>query len=232
MSERRYRNPETPIPRKIEVVSPKILREGDVKFLSERDYVCDIKYNGVHTVIVVDHGNIRIFTVGSDNFTRRNVSEHLPEIVEAVDPIAQVHSTAVIDSETISGEGKTSQERINVSSRINSSRPFDHKVNPVSLVPFDLLHLDGIDLRRADLLMRKEKLDELFTTEHRRQFGIKPAKTRRGNFMMFVYDTAAKGYEGLVFKRRDSLYVPQATRWLKYKYTKQELIHARENSST
>lgn len=232
MSERRYRNPETPIPRRIEIIAPKTLREADVKFLHERDYVCEVKYNGVRSVIVIDHGDIRIFTVDKDNLTRRNVSEHLQEIVEAIKPAAQMHSTAVIDCETISGEGKTSQERIKVTSRINSRRPFEQQVNPVSFIPFDILHLDGIDLRKMDLIKRKEKLSKLFTQQYRRRFGIKQAKTRRGNFMVFVFDTAADGYEGLVFKRRDSLYIPRRTRWLKYKFTQQELGQARANPST
>jgi bifunctional non-homologous end joining protein LigD len=85
----------------------------------------------------------------------------------------------------------------------------------VTLCAFDLLELDGADLRREPIEVRKSTLKGLLRREHRgitfnRHFDVEGA---------IVYRHAcALGCEGIVSKRRGSPYRPgRSDHWLKIK---------------
>jgi ATP-dependent DNA ligase len=78
--------------------------------------------------------------------------------------------------------------------------------NEVQLYAFDLLALDGDDLRRLPLSMRKTNLDEIL---RRRPQGIFVATFDRGEIGPQLFEAACRmGLEGLVSKRTDRAYRP------------------------
>ncbi len=93
---------------------------------------------------------------------------------------------------------------------------------PVFLYVFDVLWIDGVDVRALDLLTRKRLLratvvlhDPIRFTTHRNTDGE-----------ALLREACAKGWEGLVAKRRGSAYAAKRSRdWLKLKCTHgQELV--------
>lgn len=89
------------------------------------------------------------------------------------------------------------------------------------LVAFDLLHLNGHDLRNTPLKDRREILQGLVSTGGRIQFS--EAMPGTGDAVYHLVDQA--GLEGMVSKRKSSLYGSGPTRnWRKIKcYAEQEM---------
>jgi ATP-dependent DNA ligase len=93
------------------------------------------------------------------------------------------------------------------------SRKHDHEVQ---LYAFDILALDGEDLRALPLSMRKTNLDRLLA---RRPDGIFVAPFEQGEIGPDLFRAACNmGLEGLVSKRRDRPYRAGRSRdWVKVK---------------
>jgi bifunctional non-homologous end joining protein LigD len=86
----------------------------------------------------------------------------------------------------------------------------------VQLYAFDVLALDGEDLRKLPLIMRKTNLSRLLA---RRPDGIFIAPFEQGEIGPDLFRKACEfGLEGLVSKRRDSPYRPgRSPSWIKVK---------------
>src|SRR5205807_5775287 len=90
---------------------------------------------------------------------------------------------------------------------------------PVWVYAFDLLHFDGYDKRQLPLRNRKELLqkaldfkDPLRFIEHRETAGE-----------AYYREACSKGWEGIIAKNGDSVYVSARSReWLKFKCTKEQ----------
>ncbi len=85
--------------------------------------------------------------------------------------------------------------------------------NPVTLLLFDLLHLDGLDLVDLPLDQRRQVLADL--VEEGPRWRVPPAYDD-GRVLLDV--TKAQGLEGIVSKRRHSVYRPgsRTPDWLKF----------------
>ena len=88
--------------------------------------------------------------------------------------------------------------------------------NRFVFVAFDLLHLDGIDLRKLPLVMRRERLQRLVKTADGGRIQFSEALPGTPRQVFDVVDRA--GLEGVVCKQADSRYVSgKAKSWLKVK---------------
>ena len=83
------------------------------------------------------------------------------------------------------------------------------------LYAFDLVVLDGDDLRDLPLFERKSRLAKLL---HRRPEGIFIAPFEQGEIGPSLFDAACRmGLEGLVSKHRERRYRPRTCEWIKVK---------------
>jgi bifunctional non-homologous end joining protein LigD len=136
----------------------------------------------------------------------------LPSLVKA--------HTAILDGEIVAldEEGRPSfslmQQRTGI--RRGGRRTASRSDVPISYFVFDLIYLDGYDLRRVSLEDRKQALAQIVTatetiriSEHYPHSGIA------------LFEAAKKkGLEGILAKRRGSCYEERRTRdWLKIKVT-------------
>jgi bifunctional non-homologous end joining protein LigD len=71
---------------------------------------------------------------------------------------------------------------------------------------FDLLHLDGADLRPLPLLERKTKLEQLISRLPKSQTTLRYSDHSQGNGALFFAEAAKLGLEGVVSKRADAPY--------------------------
>jgi bifunctional non-homologous end joining protein LigD len=151
-----------------------------------------------------DGDRVRLITRGGYNWTDR-----YPWIVEAARK--NRHRQFVIDGEAL-------VLRVDGVADFNAlhSRQHDHEVQ---LYGFDCLALDGDDLRKLPLSMRKTNLSRLLA---RRPDGIFIAPFETGEIGPDLFMTACRiGLEGLVSKRRDRPYqAGRSKHWVKVKNRK------------
>jgi bifunctional non-homologous end joining protein LigD len=90
---------------------------------------------------------------------------------------------------------------------------------PVIYYAFDLLYLDDFDLRRVPLELRKQLLQERLTNSDVVKFSDHYPEKGLSLFQA----AAQKGLEGILAKKRDSLYEETRSRnWLKIKITQRQ----------
>jgi ATP-dependent DNA ligase len=169
-----------------------------------RDWLHEIKYDGYRLRLERDGRGVRLMTRGGYNFADR-----YPWIVEAARKVRQTRF--VIDGEAVvlGVDGVADFDALH-------SRKHDEEVQ---LYAFDILALDGDDLRRLPLSMRKTNLARLLV---RRPDGIFVAPFEQGEIGPDLFRAACgMGLEGLVSKRRDRPYQGGRSKyWVKVKNRK------------
>ncbi len=169
------------------------------------DWLHEIKYDGYRLIAIKSDGQVRLITRNGNDWTTRfaDVAEGLARVPAA---------TAVLDGEVVAfeGSGRTSFQMLQASLEAGAG-------HPLSYVVFDLLHLDGEDLRAQPLSERRTMLDALI----RRARGKgKPQMSAElpGSSDVLLTAACRLGLEGLISKRRDAPYVSGRSRnWLKIK---------------
>jgi bifunctional non-homologous end joining protein LigD len=133
-----------------------------------------------------------------------SMNERYPEVAQAM--AAESCAEFVVDGEVVAFEGsETSFAKL--------AQRGQHYV-PVFMYVFDILWLEGHDVRRLPLRTRKRLLRAALDfhgpvrwTQHRNRDGAE-----------FFKEACRKGWEGLIAKRADSPYVATRSRdWLKFK---------------
>jgi bifunctional non-homologous end joining protein LigD len=168
------------------------------------DWLHEIKYDGYRLRLERDGDRVRLITKGGHNWTSR-----YPWIVEAA--LKNRFKQFAIDGEAVvlGVDGVSDFNALH-------SRKHDHEVQ---LYAFDILALDGEDLRGLSLSMRKTNLARLLA---RRPDGIFVAPTEQGEIGPDLFQAACRlGLEGLVSKRRDRPYqAGRSKHWIKVKNRK------------
>ncbi len=165
------------------------------------DVVHEIKHDGYRLMVRRTPQGVRIKTRNGYDWTDR-----FPVIIEAATKLRA--TSFVIDGQGVilPDDGVSDFDRLH-------SRRHDGEVQ---LLGFDLLELDGADLRRQLLTTRKATLASLL---RRSRDGIQLVEHIEATEGATVFEHACKlGLEGIVSKRRDSTYHPGRSRmWLKIK---------------
>jgi bifunctional non-homologous end joining protein LigD len=166
-------------------------------------WIHEIKHDGYRTLIVIDRGQVRAFTRNGNDWTAA-----YRRVVDACSKLAC--KTAVLDGEIVVQDE-------------NGLTDFDALRSAIYTAPhrivffaFDLLHLDGKDLRGCPLLERRALLRRLIKPDPRCpiQFSDQVA----GDGASFFRAASDLGLEGIVSKRAASQYRSGPSRsWLKTK---------------
>jgi ATP-dependent DNA ligase len=166
------------------------------------DWLHEIKYDGYRLRLERDGDRVRLITKGGYNWTDR-----YPWIVEAAlkNRFKQFGGEAVV----LGVGGVADFDALH-------SRKHEHEVQ---LYAFDILALDGDDLRGLPLSLRKTNLARLLA---RRPDGIFVAPFEQGEIGPELFQAACRmGLEGLVSKRRDRPYqAGRSKHWIKVKNRK------------
>jgi bifunctional non-homologous end joining protein LigD len=144
-----------------------------------------------------------------------------PEVVDAL--VAATTSSVVLDGEVVAFDGRrTSFERLQ--GRLGLGDPDAARARGIAVYyyVFDLLHLDGHDVRTAPLRTRKRLLREAVTFADPLRFTAHRNTTGEEEYRK----ACARGDEGVVAKRADARYVAgRSDDWLKFKCVRdQELV--------
>ncbi len=179
-------------------------------------WVYEEKVDGWRMVAVKAEGAVRLVSRNGLDHTKR-----FPELVKA---LAALKPAAF----TLDGEVAVYDQAFISRFEWLRARPKDEPATlPVYMV-FDVLELGGKDLRKEPLWKRRKALEELVAGAR----VILPARRLSDNGLKAWAQAVHRGYEGMVGKDPESLYVPGRTlKWLKVKqkdYRKEERGFYRE----
>jgi bifunctional non-homologous end joining protein LigD len=175
---------------------------------SDPDWVFERKLDGVRCLAHRDGGPVRLLSR-----TDRDMTGQFPELAAALD--AEPVNDFVVDGEIVAfRDGIPSFQRLQRRGR--------EKV-AVFLYLFDLLRLDGEDVRGLPLRERKALLRKAFRFDGPLRF----SRHQKEQGEKLFREACRKGLEGLIAKRADSPYRSGARSrdWLKLKcHAEQELV--------
>ncbi|MBS2015871.1 MAG: DNA ligase D [Deltaproteobacteria bacterium] len=178
------------------------------------DWIYEIKYDGYRAIATIDHGKVRLAS--------RNGKDWTKAFQRVANALAHVRvQTAVLDGEIayVKEDGRTDFQLLQNNLDAGDGAGAAHIVYFV----FDLLHLDGEDLRALPLVARKDKLRTILA-------GEKPPLMMGGHVSddgEAFFDQACKlGLEGIIAKRANAPYTSKRTKdWVKVKcQLRQELV--------
>ena len=179
------------------------------------DWLYEVKWDGVRALVFLEKGQVRMLS-------RRGikVEQQYPELVAIADLMEA--ESAILDGEIVCFDenGVPSfqllQNRIGASSK---SAPKLAQAQPASFFAFDLLYLDGYDLRRTPLIERKQLLSSILQPND--TFRISEHFTGKGQELLDA--VREKGLEGIVAKQAYSRYESKRSReWVKIKVVNQQ----------
>ena len=174
---------------------------------SDSGWIFERKLDGVRCIAIRSGGDVRLLSRNDLSLNGR-----YPEVAEALD--AEKCDEFVVDGEVVAFDGsQTSFARLAARGQ--------HYV-PVFMYVFDILWLEGHDVRRLPLRTRKRLLRKAL--QFHGPVRLTPHRNRDGEALF--KEACRKGWEGLIAKRADSPYVSSRSRdWLKFKCEKgQELV--------
>jgi bifunctional non-homologous end joining protein LigD len=183
------------------------------KPFDDPNWFFEIKWDGYRAVAFFEEGRVRLVSRNQNDLTPR-----YPELKVLGDRVQA--KTAILDGEVVvlDEQGRPSfslmQQRTGIRAHGRQSAP--NRELPIIYYAFDLLYLDGYDLRRVTLEDRKRVLKEI----------LKPGELVRfsdhypGQGVALFEVAKQKGLEGILAKKSNSCYEERRTReWLKIKIT-------------
>jgi bifunctional non-homologous end joining protein LigD len=174
---------------------------------SDPEWIYERKLDGIRCLAIRSGQRVRLLSRNDLSMNAR-----YPEVVEAL--AAQTCEQFAVDGEVVAFEGsKTSFARL----AQRGQRPV-----AVFLYVFDILWLDGCDVRALPLRSRKRLLRDALA--YSGPVRLTPHRNRDGEALFL--EACRKGWEGLIAKRADSRYSAARSRdWLKFKCEQgQELV--------
>lgn len=183
------------------------------KPFDDPEWFFEIKWDGYRAIAFIENGKVRMVSRNQNDLTEKFAElAGLPALVNA--------KTAVLDGEIVAldEEGRPSFSLMQQRTGFRSpTRRFAVKRDvPILYYVFDLLYLDGYDLRRVSLEQRKAALAKIVTAGDTLRF----SDHYPGQGVALFEVAKQKGLEGILAKRRHSIYEERRTRdWLKIKIT-------------
>jgi bifunctional non-homologous end joining protein LigD len=171
---------------------------------SDPDWIFERKLDGIRCIAIRDGGPVKLLSRNDLSLNGR-----YPGIVEALE--ADPCTRFAVDGEVVAFEGaQTSFQRL--------GRPGA----AIFYYVFDILWLDGEDVRGRPLRERKALLQKALSFEG--PVRLTPYRNEEGEAMF--EEACRKGWEGVIAKRASSVYTERRSRdWLKFKCEQgQELV--------
>ena len=200
-------------PRPMPAAIHPMLATAAAKPFDDPNWLFEIKWDGYRAVAFIDEGSLRLVSRTQNDLTKQFPElGDLPKFVKA--------KRAILDGEIVAldDQGRPS---FSLMQQRTGFRPGKHRLPgregvPIIYYAFDLLYLDGMDMRRIGLEQRKQQLQSVIESsavvhfsDHYPEKGIALFEAAR-----------QRGLEGIVAKKRTSTYdEKRSSEWLKIKIT-------------
>jgi len=183
------------------------------------EWLFEIKWDGVRAICFIDNQAVRLVSR-----TGHSCEKQYPEL--SVIPHYVAAEQAILDGEIAALDEKGVARFELIQPRIHQTDPnsIAHmaRSKPVVYFAFDLLYLNGHDLRQVPLAQRKQLLESILTPTG----VLRYSEHFPGAGEAMLHAAQETGVEGLMAKRADSRYEPRrSSDWLKLKIVqRQEFI--------
>src|SRR5437763_13367341 len=175
------------------------------------DWLFEVKWDGVRAIAFVDQEDVRLQSRSGNRCDRQ-----YPEMAVIGHYLAA--QSAILDGEiaVLDEKGVAQFHLIQPRIAVNDPNTVAHLARSIPAVyfVFDLIYLDGYDLRQVDLKTRRELLSQVVTPNS--VLRISEAFPGAGEELLEAART--NGLEGIVAKHASSCYEPRRSReWQKIK---------------
>jgi bifunctional non-homologous end joining protein LigD len=206
------------------VIHPMLSTLADRQPFNSQEWAFEIKWDGVRSVSFI-HKSRGIFKIQSRN--GKTITHRYPELEEPLKSSIKEDQSVVFDGEIVildkNGypDFQSHQKRMNIDLKKDIeklSRQF-----PATYYIFDILHLDGFDLKTLPLTERRKILHYLLSNNKNNQ-RIKISEFIEGEGNDIFEGIKRMNLEGMVVKHKLSAYYPdtRSREWLKIKNTKSQ----------
>ena len=176
-------------------------------------WIYEIKFDGVRALAIKDQGRVQLISRAN-----KDLGAKYPNVLQALKNLSA--GQAVLDGEIVAvdSRGRSSFQLLQSYQTTGAAKP------PLLYYVFDILNLEGRDLKGLPLWRRKELAENLVSGLNpvvRFSAGIKADSSR------VMWEMQKRGLEGLVAKKMDSRYEPgrRSGAWIKFKWTlEQEFV--------
>jgi len=179
------------------------------------EWLYEVKWDGVRALCFIHGNRVRLISR-----TGKAMDRQYPELAAIRQQVAA--DTAILDGEVVAldDSGKPSfallQPRMMAG---GSSAAGLARAHPVQLFVFDLLYLNGYDLRHVPLYLRQQALASILKLAG----PARVSETFPGNEQKLLEAVRQQGLEGVVAKRASSFYESKRSpQWLKVKVVAQQ----------
>ena len=174
------------------------------------DWFYEVKWDGVRALCFIEKGRVRMCSRRGNR-----IEQQYPEL-QNIGAVFDAES-AILDGEIVCFDENGVPSFQLLQNRIGASAKYVPRLaqsQPASLFVFDLLYLDGYDLRRTPLIERKQ----LLTAILRPDATFRLSEHFSGNAQELLDAVREKGLEGIVAKQAYSRYDSKRSReWVKIK---------------
>jgi bifunctional non-homologous end joining protein LigD len=180
------------------------------------DWVFEIKWDGYRAVAFIEEGRVRLVSRSQNDLTAQ-----FPEL-GALPKFVRAQRT-ILDGEIVALDEK-GRPSFSLMQQRTGFHPGKHRLPgrkgvPIVYYAFDLLYLDGFDLRRVALEARKQLLREHIKADGLIHYSDHFAEKGRDLFEA----ARQQGLEGIVAKKRNGAYQEKrSSDWLKIKITQRQ----------
>lgn len=198
-----------PIPTAIQPMLASIAEEP----FDNPNWLFEIKWDGYRVVSFIENGAVRMVSRNQNDLGPRYPElRELPKLVNA--------KSAILDGEVVvlDEQGRPSfslmQQRTGI--RAHGRQTASRSDLPILYYVFDLIYLDGYDLRRVALDDRKRMLRQILPAGEM----VRYSDHQAGQGVALFQAAKQKGLEGILAKKCNSCYEERRSReWLKIKIT-------------
>jgi bifunctional non-homologous end joining protein LigD len=172
------------------------------------DWLLERKFDGERCLARKNGHEVRL-----ESRTANDLTDTYPEVRAVV--AGQRNRELLLDGEVVAYDGgQTSFSRLQQRLGVTNPSPDQLAAYPVVFCVFDLLEVDGEDLRGRSLLDRRARLSSAI----RPRAALQLSEAWRGDSQSRFAQACRAGWEGLIAKRAAAPYVPGRSRdWLKLK---------------
>ena len=184
------------------------LSESEALGLDPTSVAVEYKWDGIRAQLIKTHETIRLWSRGDQDIT-----EQFPDIVEDATTLPP---QIILDGEILAGTPKELQTFNELQTRLNRKRVTQNllKTNPAFFKAYDLLRLDGEDMRGRHLVVRKDALAKVNVIQSRVLY-----PTSNQDIQEMRQKARAESAEGVMIKHQQSTYTGgrKAGHWWKWK---------------
>ncbi|SDA39641.1 bifunctional non-homologous end joining protein LigD [Sinorhizobium sp. NFACC03] len=176
------------------------------------EWAFEVKWDGYRLAIHVERGEVSAITRGGYDWTKKFAS-----IVAEARELG--HASMILDGEAVVLDDQGRSD-FGLLQRAIGKKPSLHEPSEIIFYAFDLLYLDGDDLRSLPLAERRRRLEPIVAG---RTGAIRFSEEVHADGADFFRAACELGLEGIIAKRRDAPYRSgRRPEWLKIKCVRRD----------